>query len=117
MAATAAAAVPLAGYAAGAGSSQSVVLAALRELEERLGDVGLASLAVAAGAAALSAVVLLVAFSHRRLATPVAIAVTVVAALATTGAAFTYQHEARTCCGRPSSPPIRPGSTRRAMGR
>ena len=95
VAATAAAAVPLAGYAAG-GSGQSVVLAALRGLEGRLDDVGLASLAVAAGSAALSAVVLLVAFSQRRLATPVALALTVVVALATTGAAFAYQHDART---------------------
>ena len=37
-AATAAAVVPLAGYAAGGGSSQSLVLAALRELERRLGN-------------------------------------------------------------------------------
>lgn len=96
MAATAAAAVPLAGYAAGGGSSQSVVLAALREVEGLLGDVGLASLAAAGGTAALSVVVLGAAFSRRRLATPVALAVTVVAALATTGAAFAYQHDART---------------------
>jgi hypothetical protein len=96
VAATAAAAIPLAGYAAGGGSSQSVVLTAVHELEGRLGDVGLASLAVAAGAAALSATVLLVAFSQRRLATPVAFAVTAIAGLATTGAAFSYQHDART---------------------
>lgn len=96
VAATTAAAVPLAGYAAGGSGGQSVVLAALQALEGRLDDVGLASLAVAAGAAALSAVVLLAAFTHRRLATPIALAVTVVAALATTGAAFSYQHDART---------------------
>ena len=95
VAATAAAVVPLAGYAAGGGSSQSLVLAALRELEARFGDVGLASLALAVAAAALSAVVLLVAFSRRQLATPTAIAMTAVAALATTGAAFAYQHDAR----------------------
>ena len=96
VAATAAAVVPLSGYAAGGGTSQSVVLVALHELETRLGDVGLASLAVAVGAAALSAVVLLVAFSRRQLATPVAIAVTAVAVLTTTGAAFASQHDART---------------------
>ena len=96
VAATAAAVVPLAGYAAGGGTSQSVVLVALRELEARLGDVGLASLAVAVGAAALSAVVLLVAFSRRQLATPAAIAVTAIAVLTTTGAAFASQHDART---------------------
>ncbi len=96
VAATAAAAVPLAGYAAGGGSSQSIVLAALRELEGRLGDVGLASLAVAAGAAALSAAVLAVAYARPRLATPVALSVTALVALASTGAAFAFQHEART---------------------
>ena len=96
LAATAAAVVPLAGYAAGGGSSQSVVLAAVRELETRLGDVGLASLVVALAVAALSAVVLLVAFSRRELATPVAVAVTALAALTTTGAAFASQQDART---------------------
>ena len=95
VAATAAAAVPLAGYAAGGGSSQSVVLAALRELEQRLGDVGLASLVVAVGAAAVGAAVLAVAFASRRLATPAALAVTALVALATTGAAFAHQHSGR----------------------
>ena len=57
-------------------NGQSVVLAGLREIEARLGDVGLASLAVALGASVLSAVVLGVAVSRRRLATPVALAVT-----------------------------------------
>ena len=95
VAATAAAVVPLAGYAAGGGTSQSVVLAALRELELRLGDVGLASLALAVAAAALSGVVLLVASTRRRLALPVALILTVLAALATTGAAFAFQRDAR----------------------
>ena len=94
--ATTAAVVPLAGYAAGGGSSQSVVLTALRELEARLGDVGLASLVVALAVAAMSAVVLLVACARRQLATPVAVAVTALAALTTTGAAFASQHDART---------------------
>jgi hypothetical protein len=96
VAATAAAIVPLAGYAAGGGSSQSLVLAALRELERRLGDVGLASLAVAAGAALLSAAVLGVAAARRGFATPIAFALTTLAALATTGAAFAYQQDGRT---------------------
>ena len=95
LAATAAAVVPLAGYAAGGANGQSVVLAGLREVEARLGDVGLASLAVALGASALSAVVLGVAASRRSLGTPVAIAATAVAVLATTGAAFVYQRDAR----------------------
>jgi len=96
VAATAAAVVPLAGYAAGGGSSQSLVLAALRELERRLGDVGLASLAVAAGAALISAAVLGVAAARRAYATPVAVALTALAALATTAAAFAYQQDGRT---------------------
>lgn len=95
VAATAAAAVPLAGYAGGGGSSQSVVLAGLRELELRLGDVGLASLAVAAGAALLSVAVVAVAAARPRLATPLALSVTALVALAATGAAFTFQHDAR----------------------
>ena len=95
VAATAAAVVPLAGYAAGGGTSQSVVLAALRQLEGRLADVGLASLALAATATALSAVVLLTAFLRPQLAAPVAIAVTAIVALTTTGAAFAFQHDAR----------------------
>jgi hypothetical protein len=95
LAATAAAIVPLAGYAADGANGQSVVLAGLREVEARLGDVGLASLALALGASALSAVVLGIAVSRRPLATPVALAATAVAVLATTGAAFAYQRDAR----------------------
>jgi len=95
LAATVAAVVPLAGYAADGANGQSVVLAGLREVEARLGDVGLASLAVALGASALSALVLGVAVSRRPLATPVALTVTAVAVLATTGAAFSYQRDAR----------------------
>lgn len=94
-AATVAAVVPLAGYAAGGGSSQSIVLAALREVERLLGDVGLASLLVAAGAALLSAALLGVVSVRRRLATPVALALTAAVALATTAAAFFYQHDSR----------------------
>ena len=95
LAATAAAVVPLAGYAADGANGQSVVLAGLRDVEARLGDVGLASLAVALGASALSAVVLGVGATRRRLGTPVALAATAVAVLATTGAAFAYQRDAR----------------------
>ena len=113
LAATAAAVVPLAGYAAGGASGQSVVLAGLREIEARLGDVGLASLAVALGASALSAVVLGVAASRRRLATPVALAATAVAVLATTGAAFAYQRDARDHAAR-DLPPRRPLVGRRS---
>jgi hypothetical protein len=95
LAATAAAVVPLAGYAAEGANGQSVVLAGLREVEARLGDVGLASLSVALGASTLSALVLGAAVSRRRLATPLALALTALAVLATTGAAFAYQRDAR----------------------
>ena len=67
IAVTAAAAVPLAGYAAGGGNSQSIVLAALSDLERRLGDVGLASLAFAIGVAVLSAILVVATFARRRL--------------------------------------------------
>lgn len=93
--ATAAAVVPLAGYAAGGGSSQSLVLAALRHVETRVGDVGLASLLVALGVTALSAAVLAVAFARLRLATPVALAVALAVGLGTTAAAFTFQRDSR----------------------
>jgi len=94
VAATSAAVVPLAGYAAD-GSGQSVVLAALRHLEGRLGDVGLASLTIALGASALSAVVLVAAYSRRAFATPIALTAAALVALAATSAAFAYQHDAR----------------------
>jgi hypothetical protein len=95
VAATAAAVVPLAGYAAGGGSSQSLVLAALRHLEWRVGDVGLGSLLVALGATALSAAVLGVAFARRRLATPVVLGIALLVGLGTTAAAFSYQRDSR----------------------
>lgn len=96
VAGTAAAAVPLAGYAAGGGTSQSLVLAALRHLEGRVGDVGLASLAVAVGATALSGVVLAVAATRGRSATPVALALALAVSLGTTAAAFALQRDSRT---------------------
>jgi hypothetical protein len=95
VAATTAAMFPLAGHAAGGGSNQSLVLVALRELERRVGDVGIASLALAAGATILSALVLATARVRPPLATSAALAVTAVVALAGTGAAFTFQHDSR----------------------
>lgn len=82
-----ASAVPLAGYSAAQGSTQSLVLAAVRQLERTLGDVGLASLVVAAGAPALSAVVLVVAWRRPPLATAVALGLTVAVSAGTTAAA------------------------------
>ncbi len=110
VAATSAAVVPLAGYAAD-GSGQSVVLAALRHLEGAARRRRPRLAHVALGASALSAVVLVAAYSRRRLATPVALTATALVALATTSAAFAYQHDARARCGRASSRPTRPGST------
>ena len=76
VAATAAAVVPLAGYAAGGGAGLSFVLVSLQELERLLGDVGLASLAFAAAATIASALVLVAASMRPRLGTVAALAVT-----------------------------------------
>lgn len=86
---------PLAGWAAGGGSSQSLVLAAVRRLEVALGDVGLASLAVALAATALSAVVVAVAFARPRRATAVTVALAAGATLATTAAAASFYRDGR----------------------
>ncbi len=95
VAATAAAALPLSGYAAGGGTSQSVLLSALDELGRRFGDVGLASLAFAVAATALSAVVVGVAHWRPSLRTPVAVGVTALGVLAVTGGAFLAQDGSR----------------------
>lgn len=87
--------VPLAGYAAGGGSGQSFVLVALRQLERLLGDVGLASLLFAVVATSASAAVLLVALIRPRLATALALAVSVVAAAGLTAAAAAYYEDSR----------------------
>ena len=85
--ATGAAVQPLAGYAAGGGTGQSFVLASLQQLEGLVGDVGLASLAVAAAATVASALVILAACSRPRLGTAAALALTTVAAVGMTAAA------------------------------
>lgn len=87
MAATAAAVVPLAGYAAGGGTGQSFVLVALQELERLTGDVGLASLAFAAAATIASALVLVAASVRPRLGTVAALAVTAAVGVGMTAAA------------------------------
>ena len=93
--ATAAAVVPLAGWAAGQGSAQSLVLTALRRLEAVTGDVGLASLLVALAATALAIVVTVVAFVRPRHATAVALSLAAAGMLATTAAAAAFYHESR----------------------
>ena len=85
VAATAAAVVPLAGYAAGGGTGQSFVLVSLQELERYVGDVGLASLVFAAAATIASAIVLAVASLRPRLGTVAALAVTAAVGVGMTG--------------------------------
>ncbi len=87
VAATAAAVVPLAGYAAGGGTGQSFVLVSLQELERYVGDVGLASLVFAAAATIASAFVLAAAFLRPRLGTVAALAVTAAVGVGMTAAA------------------------------
>jgi hypothetical protein len=93
--AAAAAAVPLAGYAAGGGTNQSLVLVSVARLEQELGDVGLASLLVAAGATAASALVLAAVALQARLATGLAVCVAGAAAVAMTLASFSYYQHSR----------------------
>jgi hypothetical protein len=90
MAATAAAIVPLAGYAAGGGTGQSFVLVSLQELERLVGDVGLASLLFAAAAAITSAVVLVAACSRPSFGTVAALAVTTIVGVGMTTAAHIH---------------------------
>lgn len=92
---TAAAAVPLAGYAAGGGSGQSHVLVALRQLEHQIGDVGLASLVFAAGTAMLSAVALTLARLSPRHASLVSLGLAGAVAAAITAGAFAHYQTAR----------------------
>lgn len=93
--AAAAAVFPLAGYAAGGGSGQSFVLAGLRQLEQLLGDVGLASLLFAVAATAASAGVLLVALVRPRLATALALGLAGVSLAGLTAAAAAYYEDSR----------------------
>lgn len=93
--ATAAAVVPLAGYAAADGAGQSVVLASLTRLQDALGDVGLASLVYALTATALSALVLLSLRAGRGVATEVAVVATLAVAAVSTAAGFAHYQERR----------------------
>ncbi|HUQ23045.1 MAG TPA: hypothetical protein VM049_08520 [Gaiellaceae bacterium] len=89
-AATAAAVVPLAGYAAGGGTGQSFVLVSLQELERLLGDVGLASLAFAVAATIASALVLVAACTRPRVGTVAALALASIAGVGMTTAAHVH---------------------------
>lgn len=86
--------VPLAGYAAGPGSAQSLLLSAHQGAALALGDVGLASLVFALAASTLPAVVLAVAWRHPRRAGALGLGVTLAVLVALTTAAFSfYQHK------------------------
>lgn len=87
--------VPLGGWAAGGGTAQSLALAALRRFEAALDDVGLASLLVALGATALSAVVVAVAYARPQLATTVAVATAALACVGLTAAASSFYGRSR----------------------
>src|SRR5918995_2687917 len=93
--AVAAATVPLAGYAAGGGTTQSLVLVSVARLEQLLGDVGLASLVFAAGATAASALVLAAVALRPRLATGLAVGFAAAATAAMTTASFSYYQQSR----------------------
>jgi hypothetical protein len=90
-----AAAVPLAGYAAGGRSGQSFVLVALNEHERWIGDVGLASLTFAVGVTVLSALALGVARVRPRLATPVVVVLAAALSTAVTVGAFAHYQDSR----------------------
>jgi hypothetical protein len=95
MAATAAAVVPLAGYAAGGGTGQSFVLVSLQDLERHIGDVGLASLAFAVVATILSGLVLVAASIRPRLGTVAALAVTAAVGAGMTATASAHYEDNR----------------------
>lgn len=95
VAATTAAVVPLAGYAAGGGTGQSFVLVSLQQLERVVGDVGLASLAFAAAATIASAIVLVAASVRRRYGTVVALAATAAVGAGMTAATHSYYEDNR----------------------
>lgn len=88
--AAAAAAVPLAGYAAADGSDQSLVLSALRRAELVVQDVGLASLLLALGATAFTAAALFLAWRRPVYATRFTIVATVGASVLISAGAHSW---------------------------
>ena len=84
-----AARVPLAGYAAADGKTNSPTLYATARLEQAVGDVGMASL-VLAFAVALLAGVLVLASGRPRIATPLALGLALAVCAATYGGAISF---------------------------
>jgi hypothetical protein len=83
--------VPLAGFAASDGRSNSPLLFAAGELENLIGDTGLASLVIAAVAAVLSLTAVLLGFRPRR-ATVAALSLAVIACTLASAGAAAYDH-------------------------
>jgi hypothetical protein len=83
--------IPLAGFAASDGRSNSPLLFAAGELENLIGDTGLASLLIAAAAAVLSLTAVLLAFRpHRATVAAVSLAIAACAAASAGGAAYDH---------------------------
>jgi hypothetical protein len=85
--------VPLAGFSAADGKSNSPLLFAVGILEQKIGDVGLASLAIAITVALLSLVAAAMGFLPR-FAAPVLVAVAIVAACVASVGTVTFGHQA-----------------------
>jgi hypothetical protein len=83
--------VPLAGFAASDGRSNSPLLFAAGELEALLEDTGLASLVIAASVGLLSMLAVALGFRPRR-ATPIAMAAALVACAVASAGAVAYDH-------------------------
>jgi hypothetical protein len=83
--------IPLAGFSASDGKSNSPLLFAAGELENLIGDTGLASLAIAVLAALLSVAAIALGFRPRR-ATAFAVAVAFGACLLSSAGAVAYDH-------------------------
>jgi hypothetical protein len=85
--------VPLAGFSAADGKSNSPLLFAVGILEQKIGDVGLASLAVAITVALLSIVAAAMGFLPR-FATPVLVALAIVGACIASAGTVMFGHQA-----------------------
>ena len=107
--------VPLAGFTAAEGKSQSPFLIAAFRLEEAVGSPGSGSLLIA-GAAAVFGVVLILLSAHPAVGTPVALALALVATTAASIGAVAF--DSRNADGAPpTSRTSRRGSTGRRRGR
>jgi hypothetical protein len=83
--------IPLAGFSASDGKSNSPLLFAAGELENLLGDTGLASLTIAVAAALLALTAAALGF-RPRLATPIAVSLALGACAVSSGGAIAYDH-------------------------